>query len=150
MVAEKFKETLTVGSTPEECWSILTDVDRIAEWVSVVGSVTEIEHLAKYSAVLEDRLGPFSMKADLEVVVTDLQPQKSISIRADGEDRQIGSRITVDATLAIVQTDAGCQVEIQGNYEVTGRAATMGSSTIRQKAKKLLGEFTTAAHLDLG
>ena len=102
MVAEKFKETLTVGSTLEECWSILTDVDRIAEWVSVVGSVTEVEHLAKYSAVLEDRLGPFSMKADLDVVVTDLQPQKSISIRADGEDRQIGSRITVDATLAII------------------------------------------------
>jgi len=150
VVAEKFKEAPTVGGTSEECWSILTDVDRIADWVSVIGSVTEIEHLAKYSAVLEDRMGPFSMKADLDVVVTDLQPQKSITIRADGEDRQIGSRITVDATLSIEPSGEGCLVDIEGNYEVTGRVATMGSSTIRQKAKKLLEEFAAAAHLGLG
>ena len=135
MVAENFKETLSVESTREECWTILTDVDRIADWVSVIGSVTEIEHLAKYSAVLEDRLGPFSMKADLDVVVTDLQPQKSITIRADGEDRQIGSRIIVDATLSIGPSEVGCLVDIAGSYEVTGRVATMGSSTIRQKSE---------------
>ena len=82
--------------------------------------------------------------------MTDLQPQKSITIRADGEDRQIGSRITVDATLSIEPSGEGCLVDIEGNYEVTGRVATMGSSTIRQKAKKLLEEFAAAAHLDLG
>ncbi len=149
MVAENFSETFTVGRPSDECWEALTDVSRIAGWVSVVGDVIEQEHLSRYTAVLEDRLGPFRMKADLDVVVTAFDLHDSISIRADGEDRQIGSRITVDATLRLEPSDPGCVVKIDGRYEVTGRVATMGSSTIRQKAQKMLGEFTQAARRDL-
>lgn len=149
MVAENFNETFSAGRSLPECWDVLTDVHRIGGWVSVVGDITEREHLASYSAVLEDRLGPFRLKADLEVVVTGLENNERISIRADGEDRQIGSRITVDATLSLEAADPGCLVEIDGKYEVTGRVATMGSSTIRQKAQKMLDEFMQAAREDL-
>ncbi len=149
MVAENFSESFSAGRPSGQCWDVLTDVDRIAGWVSAVGAVTEHEHLSSYSAVLEDRLGPFRLKADLDIAVTALDLGKSISIRADGEDRQIGSRITVDATLSLAPSDPGCVIGIDGRYEITGRAATMGSSTIRQKAKKMLGEFVQAARRDL-
>ncbi len=139
-----------MGSSGDQCWGVLTDVDRISGWISVVGDVREVEHLARYSAVLADRMGPFTLKADLDVLVTDLESPRSITIRADGEDRQVGSRITVDATLSIDPTGDGSVVNIRGDYEVTGRIATMGSSTIRQKATKLLEEFAEAARHDLG
>ena len=40
-------------------------------------------------------------------------------MRADGEDRQVGSRITVDATLGLEPMESnGCMVTIEGQYEV--------------------------------
>lgn len=149
MVAERFSETFIVARNSSECWTVLTDVNRIAGWVPVISEVVELDHLAAYSAVLEDRVGPFKMRADLEVTVTSLKEHESIAIRADGEDRQIGSRITVDATMALEPSDDGCTVLIDGAYEVTGRAATMGASTIKQKANKMLDEFMSAAQRNL-
>lgn len=149
MVAAAFTETFTVPHSGHECWDVLVDVPRISSWVSVVGQVTEHERLASYSAVLEDRLGPFRLRADLGVEVVDVVEPERISIRADGEDRQVGSRITVEATLVLQSSDESCDVTIEGNYEVTGRVATMGAATIRQKAEKLIEEFVEAARRDL-
>ena len=149
MVAEQFDRSFSVGRPPSDCWDALIDVSRIAGWVSVVGDTTEHAPLAHYTAVLEDRMGPIRLRADLDVTVTSMQPGTQISIHADGEDRQVGSRIVVDATLALSPADRGCAVDITGRYEVTGRVATMGASTIRQKADKILAEFTDAAQRDL-
>ena len=149
MAAHEFHETFSVGRGSAECWAMLIDVDRVASWVTVVGQVTEHEHLVRYATVLEDRLGPFKLRADLEVLVTHMEKGSAISVRADGEDHQVGSRITVDATLALADNGPGTTIDISGRYEVTGRVATMGASTIRSKAKKLLAEFTESARRDL-
>jgi len=150
VVAESFNETFSVGRPVEEAWDVLVDVARVSGWVSVVDDVTEHEHLSRYSAVLEDRLGPFKLKADLDVEVTSVEAPSKIVIRADGEDRQVGSRITIGATLALEEVEGGCRVMIEGQYEVTGRIATMGASTIRHKADAILEEFMEAAKRDLG
>ncbi len=149
MAAEEFDERFSVGRGRSECWAVLVDVDRVASWVTAVGAVTEHANLSHYSAVLEDRMGPFKLRADLDIKVTDLSEAESITVRADGEDRQVGSRITVDATLGLVPDGEGTTVTIAGRYEVTGRVATMGASTIRSKANKMLQEFTDAAKRDL-
>ena len=150
MVAEQFDRSFAAPRSAAECWGILVDVPRISGWVSVIGETTEHEPLSRYSAVLEDRMGPIKLRADLDVNVTSMEEGSRISIRADGEDRQVGSRIVVDATLALDPTSDGCTINIDGSYEVTGRVATMGASTIRQKANKILDEFTQAAGRDLG
>lgn len=149
VAAQDFSQTFSVAQTKETCWAVLIDVARVAEWVTVVGDVTEHEHLAHYTTVLEDRLGPFKLRADLDVVVPKFEEHTSITVRADGEDRQVGSRITIDATLGLQPNDSGCTVDIEGRYEVTGRVATMGASTIRQKADKILEQFMEAAKRDL-
>lgn len=149
MVAQEFAKSFVVTRPDTECWDVLVDAQRVASWVAVVDDVVEHERLSRYSAVLEDRLGPFKLKADLDISVTDLKEGSSITVRGDGEDRQLGSRIIIDATLALEPLDSGCTVTISGQYEVTGRVATMGASTIRQKADKILDEFTNAAIRDL-
>lgn len=149
MASQEFSQTFSVNRSTSECWDVLIDVARVSSWVSVVGEVSEHEHLARYTTVLEDRLGPFRLRADLEVLVTALSEHEFLTLRADGEDRQVGSRITVDATLALTPTDEGCVVTVDGRYEVTGRVATMGASTIRQKADNILDEFMEAATRDL-
>jgi carbon monoxide dehydrogenase subunit G len=147
----EFRRELTVLASPEEAWKSLTDVPLLVSWVGIVEDAKEIEPLGRYSAVLMDRLGPFKLRADLDIVVTDLDPGRSISFRAAGEDRQVGSRLVIEATMNIEPAEPhGSVAQFTGAYEVTGRAASMGSGTINKKADKIMSEFFHAAESALG
>lgn len=123
-------------------WATLTDVPLLVEWVSVVENASEVTPMERYTAVLMDRLGPFKLRADLDITLTDVETGRHVTMRAEGEDRQVGSRVLVAAALDIVPAGSdGCVVRAAGTYEVTGRVATMGSATIRKKADKILDEF---------
>jgi carbon monoxide dehydrogenase subunit G len=89
-----------------------------------------------------DRLGPFKLRADLVIDVSEVVPGEHIRVRAAGEDRQVASRIGIDAVLALEDApDGGSRVAVTGSYEVIGKVATMGAGMIRQKAAKVLDEF---------
>lgn len=149
MPSADFERSLTVGRSPEQCWAVLTDVGTVAGWVTVVGEVTEIEHLAAYTAVLTDQFGPFKLHADLDITVTDLDEGSSISFRAKGQDRQVSTSIVVDGTLALEPGDGGTSIQVNGKWNVIGTVATMGSGTIRKKADTIMEEFFTAAAAEL-
>ena len=71
---------------------------------------------------------------------------RGIRVHAEGEDRQVSSRILVDAVLELLPQDgAGTLVAVAGGYEVSGKVATMGAGMIRQKATKILDEFFARA-----
>ena len=151
MPAESFSRQIEVAASPEVVWQTFTDVERIAGWVTVVGDVVEIDPLVKYSALLQDRLGPFAVKADLDVRVTSLDEGQSISFVAEGEDRQVSSRITIEAAMRLSnRDDGGTRVEVDGRYDVMGKVATLSSSTIRSKANKILDQFFSATERELG
>lgn len=141
MPTAPFERELAVPASIDDAWSTLTDVHQFVSWVSVLHEVEIIEELARYRAVLSDRLGPFKLKADLDIVVDEVQEREFISVRASGEDRQVASRITVAAVLRLAERDGTTMVSVSGNYEVAGRVATLGASTINKKADKILEEF---------
>jgi uncharacterized protein len=142
MPSSSFSREITVTADAERTWATLTDVPLLVGWVSVVEQAAEITPLEKYSAVLMDRLGPFKLRADLDITLSDVEVGRHVSMRAEGEDRQVGSRVVVLAHLDIETSPSGaCVVRAAGTYEVTGRVASMGASTIRKKADKILDEF---------
>lgn len=149
MPTVSFDRELTVPASPEDAWATLSDVDRLVSWVSVLHQATVISELERYTAVLEDRLGPFKLKADLDIQLTEVRPPAHVLVRASGEDRQVASRISVDVRMRIEEKDGGSLVSVAGTYEVAGRVATMGSSTIQKKAEKILDEFFLHAEREL-
>lgn len=139
-----------VGSGPERCWEVLTDVARLVSWVTIVHDLVEIQRLATYSAVLQDRLGPFKLRAALHIRVEVLEDGRRIQLHAAGKDTQISSQIAVDATLELRSTAAGgTVVATEGTYQVVGRVATMGSGVIRKKADRILEDFFSNADAEL-
>jgi carbon monoxide dehydrogenase subunit G len=150
MPRTEFHRDLQVKSSPADSWDALVDVPRLVGWVSIVEDAVELEPLSKYTAVLMDRLGPFKLRADLDVTVTDVEPGHSLKVKAVGEDRQVGSRLLVLASLEVRPDDQGSTVVVDGVYEVTGKVASMGPGTINKKAQKVLDEFFGAAGEDLG
>lgn len=150
MPRSEFHRELSVTSSPEESWAALTDVPQLVGWVSIVEDAEEIEPLARYSAVLMDRLGPFKLRADLDIVMSDVEVGRSLKVRAAGEDRQVGSRLVVEATLTTEPAEGGTKIVVDGAYEVSGKAASMGSGTINKKAEKIMNGFFTAVGDALG
>ncbi len=149
MPSVSFRRAVTVGTTPAGVWEAATDVRRVAGWVNVVDSVVEHASLEHYGAVLTDQLGPFRLSADLDVTVTSITQGESIRFLAQGEDRQVASRIRIEAGLELHAATDGTTVEVDGTYEVTGRVASLGGSMIRSKGDKILDQFFAALEAEL-
>lgn len=144
MPFEQIDRNIAVSAPPSQVWAAITDVPNLLDWVPILQDVRIIAPLERYEAVLADRLGPFSLKADLEITVSDVDEPRSLRVVASGEDRQVASRIGIDVTLRIDGSDP-CTLSATGTYEVSGRVATLGASAIRKKANKILEAFMTRA-----
>ncbi len=146
MPSEEFRRDLTIDLPRPQVWQVLMDVNRVAGWVGLVGEVRELEPLKRYQAELTDRVGPFRLRADLRITITEMAEGERVVLEAEGEDRQVRSRIKLDLTLVIGDGERGSTaLRMDGRYEVTGRVATLGSSMIRHKAQKVLDDFCAKA-----
>lgn len=150
MARESFERELAVESSPGDTWTVVTDVPRLVSWISVLEDAEVIDPLARYRACLSDRIGMFSLRADLDIEVTEHVEPTHLRARAEGEDRQMGSRIAVEVDMELQPAGEGTRLLVQGTYEVSGRVATMGSSTIRRKADKIMDEFFSQLAEEVG
>jgi carbon monoxide dehydrogenase subunit G len=140
-VFQEFTKTIDLRSTPQIVWATMLDVRTVASWLSIVRDVRDVDPPRRYAALLEDRLGPFAMRADLEVTVDADEAGRTIHVAAAGEDRQVSSRISATIDLLLQPNPDGTAVAVTGRYEITGKIATLGSGAIRKKGDKILDEF---------
>lgn len=150
MATEQFSRELTVAADAGRAWQVLTDVETLAGWVGIIHEVRELRRLEKYTAVLQDRVGPFKLRADLDITANVVEDGRLIEIEASGRDRAVDSRIGVSASLRLGEADGVTTVAVDGSYQVTGKVASMGGGVIRKKADRLMGDFFTKAEEELG
>lgn len=141
MAEFEFDRAVSVGGSPAAVWDLITDVPRVVGWISVVHDAKELAPLAKYTAVIQDKVGMFKLRADLDIALSEVEEGKRVVAHAEGQDRQVGSRITIDADVRLDPGPDSTTVRVAGKYAITGNAATLGSSTIRRKGEKVLEEF---------
>jgi carbon monoxide dehydrogenase subunit G len=140
-VFQDFNKTIQLSASVPTVWDAILDVRRVASWLSIVRDVKDADPPRRYAALLEDRLGPFAMRADLDVTVEADADRHRMHVAAAGEDRQVASRISAAIDLALEPAGEGTAVTVTGRYEITGRIATLGSGPIRKKGDKVLEEF---------
>lgn len=146
MPTHQFRREVVIDMGRSQVWEVLLDLEQVAGWVGLVGEVREVAHLSRYHAVLSDRVGPFRLRADLEVRIKEIEEGSKVVLEAQGEDRQVRSRIKVNLNLHLFDTgEEATGLRLEGRYEVTGRVATLGASLIRHKADTILDEFCARA-----
>jgi carbon monoxide dehydrogenase subunit G len=144
-VRQEFQETVRFTEGRAPVWAVVSDIPTVLSWISIVGEARTVEPGARYEALLQDKMGPFKLRADLEIEIRERAEGERIAAHGDGEDRQIGSRLIIDVELVLSEDGDGTAVDVRGSYEVTGRPATLGASSIRKKAGKVLSEFFASA-----
>jgi carbon monoxide dehydrogenase subunit G len=115
-----------------------------------VHDLREIEPLKKYTTVLQDKVGPFALKADLSIDVAADDAARRLKVSGSGEDRQIASRISAALDLGVTSVDGGSDIAVTGRYEITGKVATLGAGAIRKKGDKVLADFFANLERELG
>jgi carbon monoxide dehydrogenase subunit G len=149
IVFQDFNRTIELTATPAAVWEAMLDVRRVASWLSIVRDVRDVDPPRRYAALLEDRLGPFAMRADLDVTVEGDFDHR-MHVTAAGEDRQVASRISATLDLLVVPQGDGSDIVVNGRYEITGRIATLGAGAIRKKGEKVLEDFFANVTRELG
>ncbi|HEY7624230.1 MAG TPA: SRPBCC domain-containing protein [Candidatus Limnocylindria bacterium] len=150
MLFQDIARSVRVPASPEQAWSVLLDFPRVASWLKVVRDLRAVEPMKRYTTVLEDRVGPFAMRADLAIDVRVDEASRTLHVSGSGEDRQISSRISAALDIAVAPDDAGSRLDVSGRYEITGRIATLGAGAIRKKGDKVLADFFDNATRELG
>jgi carbon monoxide dehydrogenase subunit G len=150
MLFQDIARSVRVPASPEQAWSVLLDFPRVASWLKVVRDLRAVEPMKRYTTVLEDRVGPFAMRADLAIDVRVDEASRTLHVSGSGEDRQIASRISAALDIAVAPDDAGSRLDVSGRYEITGRIATLGAGAIRKKGDKVLADFFDNATRELG
>lgn len=148
---EKFERTMNLGSSIERCWSILTDVEELVSWVEILHSAREVERLRSYTAVLESKVGPFNLRADLSISVDVIEDGTVVAVAASGRDRAINSQIDIEGQLRLTPLpDGGTTLSVSGKYQVTGRATSLGAGIVRKKGDTAVNQFVAGAERALG
>ena len=125
-----------------EVFGQLQDVQLISSFLPLLSELKEIEPLKSYEAVLEDRVGPFKLRADLSINITIDHDALKFSVEARGEDRQVRSAIRISAEMNFTtNSESQTVLTVTGTYEISGKVATLGASVIKGKATKLTHEF---------
>ena len=146
---QDISRTVRVSAPADRAWSTILDFPRVASWLKVVRDLHEVEPMRTYTTLLEDRVGPFAMRADLKIDVNADEAGKTLHVSGAGEDRQIASRISATLDLAVAPADGGSEVVVKGRYEITGKVATLGAGAIRKKGDKVLDDFFTSLEREL-
>ena len=149
---ETIEREFVVEAPRDDVWPRLLEVRTVASWLPILHSVAPQPPVgtglagSSFQAAFEDRVGPFALRADLRIEVVGVRELEEVSIRARGEDRQVRSRISIDAVARLSPDGPDrTRVRLTGTFEITGRVATLGAGVIRSKANKIIDTFCTNA-----
>ena len=136
-----FTEEIDVATDRGDVWTALVDFRRIAACVPGCEDVEELEPLARYRAVMKQRVGPFRVEAPLDITVDEMRAPESIRARAQGRDRLTGTSINATLRVTLAPLGTGARLAFSTDLQVTGRLATLGYAVIRKRAEESFAEF---------
>ena len=136
-----FQRSTQVSVSPVDVWEVLHDVDLLASYSSHLGAVTTVEADRLWTTALQDRVGPFRLSAPMEVEILDETDMVEISIRASGQDRGPGTRLVVEASVQLDETNGDTMLTLTGSYDLRGKVAALGGAVARRQAETMIDEF---------
>ena len=139
----KFERAVMINAPLRTVWQFLWDVDRVVSCVPHCESVRTLEPQKHYEATVADRVGPFSVKFDVDIIVTEMEELQHLRVKGSGKDKRLGSSLTGTADLWLVHgTDGDTEVRIVSDVNILGKLGSLGHSVIVRKADEYMNQIT--------
>jgi hypothetical protein len=146
----KFEQQFEVTREQQEVWAFFWDLPHLVTCIPGCREATMIEERKRYKATVFERVGPFQVRFDLEVLVQEVQEPVRISATADGKDILTMSRLHVDLAVILAPLHQGrTGVQIVSDVTLFGKLASLGHLIIRPKAQEVMKQFVEAVRVKL-
>lgn len=141
-----------VGAPPLAAWSFIRDVARLSACIPNVSDLQAVEVDRCYSAVVADKLGPFSLSLPVRIEVQSIDEPSSITAQLEGNDSRGQARIkgTLEARVAPAVAGSGAQIALSMRMEVLGKLASLGAAPMKRRADEIFSRFARCVEAELG
>ena len=131
-------------------WPLFFDLARMATLIPGCENVEEQVPFASYSAVMNQKIGPFKMSVPTLIVVEQIQEPAHVTVRAAGRDKFTGTTLAVLLSVDLeAVTQGGTRLEINSEIQIAGRLATLGFPVVKKKSEELFAEFERRLRAEL-
>ena len=69
----EFRMEAALPHPPQRVWPVMVDIARIASCIPGCEQVEERKHLADYTAVMKQKIGPFKLEVPAQITVEEHQ-----------------------------------------------------------------------------
>jgi carbon monoxide dehydrogenase subunit G len=135
-----FRYSFRLPVPAERAWPILLDLRRVAPCMP--GAAIESGEDDTYVGRVKVKIGPIEMtyRGDLVFVERDDAAHR-LQVRGTGREIRGGGEAKVVSTMQVRPDGDSCEVSIDSDYALSGRAAQFGTGLIDEIGAKLMKEF---------
>ena len=135
----QMSETRQIAATPAEVYAALLDPDML---IKCVPGATEVTGSAEegFEATVVQKVGPVKATFKGQVVMSDLVPDRSITITGEGKGGAAGFA-KGGAVVTLAEKDGGTELIYDVEAKIGGKLAQLGSRIIDGFAKKMADQF---------
>jgi len=145
-----FEQIVEVDTDTKSVWKFLWEVERLARCLPGCQEVEEIEPQKKYTVVVEERIGPFKARFEMDVEVLDLDLESRVRIQAVGKDRKLGASTRAELDVQLHELGpAKTALNVTADIQVVGKIASLGQVAIKRKAQDIVARFANAIATEL-
>jgi uncharacterized protein len=145
----KLVNELVVPMAPEDAWTVLLDVERIAPCLP--GASVEASAEGEFRGTMAVKLGPIISRFEgtLRIDETDAAAGRAVLHARAREGRGQGTAAaTITSTMARVSE--GTRVVVETDLRITGVAAQFGRGVMQDTSAKLMARFAECLAAEMG
>ncbi len=131
----------TVAVPRERAFAFISDPFRVAACIPGCENLREVAP-GTYAATLSNKVGPISVKFDVSVALTKVEPPSAIDATVAGNAPGLGGRLTATAALRLAE-GSGTETRVTYSVEMglSGRLGGIGQPVFRAKSDELSKKF---------
>jgi carbon monoxide dehydrogenase subunit G len=146
----RLEKQSTIRAEPSKVWAWLWDIPKLIEYMPGVEDVEPVEEGKHYSVRINDRVGPFPVRFNLDVVVESIDQNKFLRAHVSGKDQRFAS--TLRQVIEIQLRDEppnGTDLSISTEISILGKLGSLGDALIRSRAAEAISNFVTSLKNDV-
>ncbi|MDB5699556.1 MAG: carbon monoxide dehydrogenase subunit [Alphaproteobacteria bacterium] len=137
-----FKYSFRLPVPADQAWTTLLDLRRVAPCMP--GAAIESGEGDDYVGRVKVKIGPIEMtyRGDLRFIQRDDETRR-LKVQGTGREIRGGGEAKVVSAMHVRPVDTTCEVSIDSEYTLSGKAAQFGTGMIDEIGAKLMKEFVT-------
>lgn len=132
----EFKRTVRISAPVSEVWALVDDVPAVAGCIPGMGQL-EMRGAHEFDCVVTQLVGAVKANFQLHNVIVELEPERSLTTVSEGRDRNLNSQVKATQRFSFRPDGDATEVDIEADFQVTGRIATFGHRIILAKAEQV-------------